>query len=78
MMHKALLGMTRVLLTLMLCLDDRGKDSRSGRDDRGDVPGWVLITVMTAGIVTVIWQVAGPTLVSMLQGALQGVSGPGG
>jgi hypothetical protein len=23
------------------------------RDDRGDVPGWVMITVMTAGIVAV-------------------------
>ena len=23
------------------------------RDERGDVPGWVLITVMTAGLVTV-------------------------
>ena len=25
------------------------------RDERGDVPGWVLVTVMTAGLVTVIW-----------------------
>jgi hypothetical protein len=24
-------------------------------DDRGDVPGWVLITLMTAGLVIVIW-----------------------
>ena len=24
-------------------------------DDRGDVPGWVLITLMTAGLVVVIW-----------------------
>ena len=23
------------------------------RDERGDVPGWVLITIMTAGIVAV-------------------------
>ena len=26
--------------------------------DRGDVPGWVLITVMTAGLVTALWSVA--------------------
>ena len=29
------------------------------RDERGDVPGWVLVTVMTAGLVTVLWGVAG-------------------
>ena len=28
------------------------------RDERGDVPGWVLVTVMTAGLVMVIWGVA--------------------
>jgi hypothetical protein len=26
--------------------------------DRGDVPGWVLVTVMTAGLVTAIWLIA--------------------
>jgi len=30
--------------------------------DRGDVPGWVLITLMTAGLVVAIWAVAGPAL----------------
>ena len=25
------------------------------RDERGDVPGWVLVTVMTAGLVMAIW-----------------------
>ena len=29
-------------------------------DERGDVPGWVLITLMTAGLVVVIWALAGP------------------
>ena len=36
------------------------------RDERGDVPGWVLITVMTAGLVMVIWGVAEGQLGSML------------
>ena len=27
-----------------------------GQGERGDVPGWVLITLMTAGLVTAIWQ----------------------
>jgi hypothetical protein len=26
----------------------------------GDVPGWVLVTIMTAGIVAVLWQFAEP------------------
>lgn len=44
------------------------------RDDRGDVPGWVLITVMTAGLVTVLWAVAGDALSQMLSDALRSVS----
>ena len=26
--------------------------------ERGDVPGWVMITLMTAGLVAIIWAVA--------------------
>jgi hypothetical protein len=40
------------------------------RDERGDVPGWVLVTVMTAGMVMVIWGVAEGQLRSMLSNAL--------
>ena len=43
------------------------------RDDRGDVPGWVLVTVMTAGLVMVIWGVAESQLRSMLTAALASV-----
>ena len=46
----------------------------SRRDERGDVPGWVLITVMTAGLVTVLWAVAGDLLTQMLSDALGSVS----
>lgn len=30
--------------------------------EQGDVPGWVLITLMTAGIVVALWAVASPAL----------------
>jgi len=43
------------------------------RDDRGDVPGWVLVTVMTVGIVTGIWTFAQPELVGMVRQALNSV-----
>ncbi len=44
------------------------------RNERGDVPGWVLITVMTAGLVSVLWAVAGDALSQMLTDALRSVS----
>ncbi|NHC25480.1 hypothetical protein G6553_20170 [Nocardioides sp. IC4_145] len=43
------------------------------RDERGDVPGWVLVTVMTAGLVMVIWRVADQQLAQMLNSALSKV-----
>lgn len=43
-------------------------------DDRGDVPGWVLITLMTAGLVVVIWALAGPALAQLFQQAIDQVS----
>jgi len=44
-------------------------------DDTGDVPGWVLITLMTAGLVIVIWGLAGPALSGIFQQAITRVSG---
>ncbi len=45
------------------------------KDDRGDVPGWVLITLMTAGLVIIIWGLAGPALSNVFQQAIQRVTG---
>ena len=58
--------LTRVFLALLL-------KPRPARRERGDVPGWVLITVMTAGLVVAIWQLAGTQLKQMLQDALDSV-----
>ena len=43
-------------------------------DERGDVPGWVLITLMTAGLVILIWALAGPALTGVFQDAIDRVS----
>lgn len=43
------------------------------RDERGDVPGWVMITVMTVAIVGAIWAVADDQLTQMLKDALSSV-----
>ena len=48
---------------------------RLRRNERGDVPGWVLITVMTAGLVAGLWAIAGSQLGAMLRAALASVSG---
>jgi hypothetical protein len=44
-----------------------------GNDD-GDVPGWVLITLMTAGLVAVLWTAAGDKLGNLLDTALDSVT----
>jgi hypothetical protein len=51
---------------------------RADDPERGDVPGWVLITIMSAGIVTVLWSFAGDALRGILSDALDSVTGPGG
>ncbi|WP_213813895.1 hypothetical protein [Glaciihabitans sp. dw_435] len=43
-------------------------------DERGDVPGWVLITLMTAGLVIVIWAIAGPALSGVFEQAIDRVT----
>ena len=44
--------------------------------ERGDVPGWVLVTLMTAGLVTVLWALASDQLQTMFTNALSSVTGP--
>ncbi|WP_292834879.1 hypothetical protein [Microbacterium sp.] len=44
-------------------------------DERGDVPGWVLVTLMTAGLVVAIWALAGPALAGLFTDAISRVSG---
>jgi hypothetical protein len=45
--------------------------------ERGDVPGWVLVTLMTAGLVVALWAVAGPLLENAFRQAISSVTGQG-
>ena len=45
------------------------------RDERGDVPGWVLVTLMTAGLVVALWTVAGSALTEVFLNAIAKVTG---
>lgn len=42
--------------------------------DRGDVPGWVMITLMTAVIVVLIWGIASSSLQNLLTSAFSKVT----
>jgi hypothetical protein len=44
------------------------------KDEAGDVPGWVLITLMTAGLVVLMWSVAAPALRGVFEQALSKVA----
>ncbi|WP_432946840.1 hypothetical protein ACQPXM_09305 [Kribbella sp. CA-253562] len=59
--------LTRLFLSLVL-------KPRPAAKERGDVPGWVLITVMTAGLVVAIWTLAQDQLKAMLERALDSVT----
>jgi len=61
--------MTDLLLKLFLALTAPPR-----RDERGDVPGWVLITVMTAGLVGVLYGLAEDQLAEIFTTAIHSVS----
>jgi len=44
-------------------------------DERGDVPGWVLVVLMTTGLVTAIWTIAAPRLSTILRNSLDAMNG---
>jgi Na+/H+ antiporter NhaD/arsenite permease-like protein len=48
----------------------RGADA-----DRGDVPGWVMITVMSAGLVVIIFGVFKSKITSAISDAIDSVTG---
>ena len=49
--------------------------ARLAPTERGDVPGWVMITLMTAGLVAILWGVAQDQLTAMFQRAMDRVNG---
>lgn len=44
-------------------------------DERGDVPGWVLVVLMTTGLVTALWTIAAPRLTAILKNSLDAMNG---
>lgn len=57
------------------CASKRFLLSRVGSSERGDVPGWVLVVLMTTGLVTAIWMIAAPRLTAILRNSLDSMNG---
>ena len=53
----------------------RISDLEVDHDERGDVPGWVLVVLMTTGLVTAIWTIAAPRLSAILRNSLDAMNG---
>ena len=64
-------------LILMLRLEQWKKSRifQALNDERGDVPGWVLVVLMTTGLVTAIWTIAAPRLSAILRKSLDAMNG---
>lgn len=66
--------MSESLLRLSVGTQNRLRELVTGEDrERGDVPGWVMVTLMTAGIVSVVWTFAQGALKDLFDTALQNV-----
>ena len=50
----------------------RGGQGRERRRERGDVPGWVLITLMTAALALLIWGLASERLQTLFNETFDG------
>ena len=68
---------TLLLTRAALQLADRAHRRLAESDDRGDVPAWVMITVMTAGIVGVLWSFAQDGLKTLLSDAFKSAATKG-
>ena len=65
----------RFYLAVLAALAALAARVRGAEPERGDVPGWVMITVMTAALVLAILIPFREAIVTAVQNALQSVTG---
>lgn len=63
----------RLRRTVARARDDHARNDHA-RDDRGDIPGWVMVVLMTAAIVAAVWALAEPALTRLFNDAIDDVS----
>lgn len=69
--YRALEWLNTVTLAIVARLNSSEREDR----DRGDVPGWVMITVMTAIVVIALLAVFREQVINAVQNAFQSVTG---
>lgn len=52
------------------CPERLPETERLSGTERGDVPGWVMITLMTAALVVLLWALVGPALTDLFNNAI--------
>ena len=61
-----------------LKLEEKKRENQKVEDElelqRGDVPGWVLVVLMTTGLVTALWTIAAPRLSQILRNSLDSMN----
>lgn len=68
-------ALSKYLTAMSWAKSSREKLINATKDERGDVPGWVLVVLMTTGLVTAIWTIASPRLSSILKESLDSMNG---
>jgi len=76
MPHRFVWAATTLLVRVNGRLPSVRRDPDGGRAERGDVNGYVFITLMTAGIVMVLWVIARDRLSEVFDRAISSVVGP--
>ncbi|MEY2841446.1 MAG: hypothetical protein RLY74_587 [Actinomycetota bacterium] len=58
----------------ILKIDMESSTPYRSAEERGDVPGWVLVVLMTTGLVTALWTIAAPRLSQILKNSLDSMN----
>ncbi|ADH92930.1 hypothetical protein EBF03_06015 [Arcanobacterium haemolyticum] len=66
--------MKNTIRQLYLRMIDAIATPRMHKRERGDVPGWVMITLMTAALVVMLWAIVGPALTNLFEEAISRVT----
>jgi len=76
--QRALQRFNVLILTVLLGLASRTTDRGARKqDDRGDVPGWVMITMMTAFVVIALMTIFKTQVTEAVKTAFSSVTGAG-
>ena len=73
-LSRAELAMTRTAIEASRRIQ-RNRIVKKLSEERGDVPGWGLVVLMTTGLVTAIWTIAAPRLTTILKNSLDAMNG---